>query len=84
MSFCSGGQKFLFELVAISTFKPLLGGFATTLTDSDELTVNLRHCPLGWKLTVDGSGDSDGDAVLGVRVGVGVALRMVMLYVRAT
>lgn len=67
--------------MAISTFKPLLGGFAITLTDSDELTVNLRHCPLGWKLTVDGSGDRDAEG-LGVRVGV--ALRMVMLYVRAT
>lgn len=62
---------------------PLLGGLATTLTDSDELTVNLRHCPLGWKFTVDGSGDRDAEG-LGVRVGVGVALRMVMLYVRAT
>lgn len=73
----------LVEPVAISTFKPLLGGLATTLTDSDELTVNLCHCPLAAKLTVDGLGDSDAEG-LGVGVGVGVGLRMVMLYVRIT
>ena len=73
---------------AISIFKPLSGGLAITLTAWDELTVNLCHCPLAAKLTVDGSGDSDGDVVRGVRVGVGVGvgvgLRMVMLYVRIT
>lgn len=45
---------------------------ATTLIDSDELTVNLCHFPSAANLTVEGSGDSDVDAVLGVWVGVGV------------
>lgn len=76
--------------MAISTFKPLGYGLAITLTDSDELTVNLCHCPLAAKFTVDGSGDSDAEG-LGVRVGVAVAVGvavpaapMVMLYVRTT
>lgn len=41
----------------------------------DEVTLNLCHCPLGWKFTVDGSGDryTDGWGVrVAVAVGVGV------------
>jgi len=65
--------------VAISTFKPLGYGLAITLTNSDELTVNLRHCPSAAKFTVDGSGESDADAVLGVFVGVGVRVGVAVL-----
>ena len=67
------------ERVAISTFRLTPLGLTTTLIDSDELTVNLCHCPFARKFTVDGLGDSDADiagAVVGVGVRVGVDVRV--------
>ena len=55
----------------ISVFNGLRAGLTRTLRTSLDVSLNLCHCPLGWKFTVDGSGNRYA-AGWGVRVGVGV------------